>query len=86
MALDVCKSCGAQIIWALSRASGCAMPIDRKARPDGNVALSGGGPTPVAEVLRGDDLKALRDAGAAHTSHHYTCPDGAAWRRRKGNR
>lgn len=78
-----CRSCGAEIIWALT-VNGIPMPVDASPTADGNCVLTpapGGRVTvevlgPLDLALAGDDHPPLRMA------HHATCPDADTWRRR----
>lgn len=82
MDTGTCKSCGAAIIWATTRA-GRRMPLDKE--PDagrGNVRLRSDG---TADVLGGDALTEASDCEEElYTSHFATCPGAAGHRKPKG--
>lgn len=85
MSRERCSSCGAAIAWVVTAARGRPMPLDVEASADGgNIRVEHG----TAHVLAGDALEAARAAAAAGTgprlwtSHHRTCPNAAAHRRR----
>lgn len=83
---DRCRSCNAPIRWAVSLASGKALPLDEAPTDRGNVWLheagEEGGNVDVAEVLAGDKLGRARNAGVAlYLSHFATCPDAGKWRK-----
>jgi hypothetical protein len=71
--MATCRSCGAQIVWAVTEA-GKRMPVDPEPSPDGNVELIGSPEHPRAVVhgtrpLFGPPL---------HLAHFVTCTN---WRR-----
>lgn len=70
--LTACRSCGAAIRWARTRA-GNLMPLDAHPDPNGNVEIVDGivhvHPQP---PLTGETL---------WMPHHATCPDADTWRR-----
>jgi len=73
-----CRSCGAAIFWAKTRA-GKNVPIDAEPRADGNLRIRR--VDDLAWILSGDD-----DSIAGfqrHVSHFATCPDSAKWRKPK---
>jgi len=77
-----CKSCGAEIIWALSSVSGKRMPLDvavpRTSRPSGLFALLEGPFSPIA-VSAGwfyAGTKPLLDTmPTLRQSHFASCPN-----------
>lgn len=76
-----CRSCDAEIVWAVSEA-GKRMPLDAKPFPGGNVEMIGADAagTPVARVL---SPGAPNETGAdRHVSHFATCAQAGSWRRR----
>lgn len=75
-----CSSCEARIVWAITT-SGKRMPVDLVATENGNVLLCGPrkeGSLRAMVLGRGDRLLV---ESPLRTSHHFTCPDGQAWRR-----
>ena len=82
MSTAACDSCGAAILWTLTR-TGKSMPVDEEPHPDGNVVLrrdGGKGPL-IAHVLsKGDHVDVMTKL---HRSHFATCPHAARHRRRK---
>lgn len=79
MKLEHCRSCPAQVIWALTE-NDKLMPVDAKPTVDGNIALIVGDPreAPVARVVLHCEPGEL-----LYTSHFATCPDAKAWKRPK---
>ena len=69
-----CKSCGAQIAWAKSRA-GKNIPLDVEPRADGNLVLVNG----VAMAPEAAPLEV--QGGPRYASHFATCPHAPAHRR-----
>lgn len=70
MKTQKCRSCGADIIWALSD-HGKRMPVNAE-------MASGSG-----FVLEGDPPRARLSVGeAVHLSHFATCPQAGKWRKR----
>ena len=73
-----CRSCGAPIIWAVTK-SGRSMPLDEATDPAGNVLLLENGnclvPAPEDDVWEAA-------GGTRHTSHFATCPNADQHRRR----
>lgn len=76
-----CRSCGAEISWARSAASGSPMPIDAEPTPEGNVVYTGElvAGAPFVQVLG----KGERDDRPRYMPHHATCPQGREWRGRR---
>lgn len=77
-----CRSCGAPIVWAVTR-KGKRMPLDAEPVDGGNVVIvepARGSVPPVAEVRE----PALTDPSglARYTSHFATCPQADSWRSR----
>lgn len=81
--MSKCRTCRADIIWAVSVSTGGNMPIDREPAELGNIVMErdparGGF---FGDVLTGDDLAAAREKGRPlHLSHFVTCPDHEKWR------
>lgn len=86
-----CRSCRAEIVWAIVEKSGRRMPVDRAPDPEkGNVRLldrfTADG-TPICVVLSDSELVEARFAGERlHLSHFATCPDRRSWRQTKPKR
>jgi len=81
--LSKCNSCGADIIWAVSR-EGNRMPINPDPVVNGNVILTerSGNQPPIATVLKKsqqDDL--LLALEPRYVSHFATCPQSKQWRK-----
>ncbi len=79
--VTACRSCGAEIFWAITKTSK-RMPIDAVPTRDGNVEiLRNGDATPWAIVHA--EPAGMFDAWAerAHTSHFATCPEADSWRK-----
>jgi hypothetical protein len=76
--LGNCRSCGAELIWVRTAATGTLMPLDAKPAEDGNTVIKDG----VAHVLKGDLFEEFLD-GPKHKSHFATCPAASAWRRKQ---
>lgn len=71
--MKTCRSCNAEIEWAISHATGRPMPVDAKPTPNGNLVVIGG----VARAFTDDDARVHRER---RTSHFATCPDAQKWR------
>lgn len=74
-----CKSCGAEIEWCRTEATGKRMPINPWPVGDGNVVM-------VANTLAGEMVvRVLRKAeewiGLRYKSHFATCPNGPSHRK-----
>jgi hypothetical protein len=76
-----CTSCGTNIIWATTAATGKVMPVDVEPHPDGNVLLTERvGRSPLAEVVApGQD--SLIAGEPLRRSHFSTCPQADQHRR-----
>ncbi len=82
--MSLCKSCDAEIIWAVSAATGRPAPIDAAPSDGGNIHLREAPRTSVTGTETGDKvivytlmtkLAASQYQGAdAHRSHFATCP------------
>lgn len=70
----ICRSCGAEIGWVVSVASGKRMPIDVVPVPNGNIELVAGDGIVVVEPE--PDVRRF-------VSHFVTCPQSADWRKKK---
>jgi hypothetical protein len=68
--MATCRSCRAEIVWALTD-KGARMPVDAKSATDGNLVLyRQGGEQRVRSVRLPEDQLRPR-----HTSHFATCPN-----------
>jgi hypothetical protein len=81
-ALAICKSCKADIIWAINESSMRWMPLDAVPVQTGNIEIVGttverGAKQPLARVVDFSSTAAPR-----YVAHHATCPDAASYRRR----
>jgi hypothetical protein len=75
--VDVCRSCGASIIWAITD-TGLRMPVDARSHEDGKLRLV---------YHRGDETpRVTYDTATSphpkHRPHLATCPDADGWRKR----
>jgi hypothetical protein len=71
---DVCRSCGASILWAAHEGTGRLAPLE---------PVQGGS----AVLLEGGRWRAAREGEAGdHDSHFAYCPDAVGWRRARGAR
>ena len=77
--MSTCRDCDRTIQWAVSEATGKAMPIDMTAHEHGNVYFTGkhgvsdkGLRGPVVHVLKKDE----ETLEPRFQSHHQTCPEG----------
>ena len=79
--MPTCKSCGAEIVWARSSASGKPFPVDAEPTDTGNVRLEKG----KATVLSRGQLQELSplERGTLHLSHFATCPNARDHRTRR---
>lgn len=70
-----CKSCGAQVVWAVT-STGKRMPVDVEPAAMGNVLLEARTVgAPLAVVWAGP-------VAGGRLSHFSTCPDAKVYRRR----
>lgn len=75
---QICGSCGAPIVMAISRMDGTkTMPVDPKPSDKGNLKLWLDGGTMRVAV---DNRPA---AGTRWVSHFVTCPDAKKWRKKR---
>lgn len=77
-----CRSCGAEVIWTVTAATGSRMPVDVQPTEDGNVVLAPDpkGP-PIAYAAPVGALLIEEDDGTRYTSHFATCPHADTHRR-----
>lgn len=73
---SVCRSCGAEVVWAVSAKSGKRMPVDPVHSATGNLAFNDRGKVEYVDPA-GDDPR------PRYLSHYATCPDAADWRKAK---
>lgn len=71
---SACRSCGAEIIWAITPA-GRRMPVDAAPDPTGTLRLAQE-PYNVTVVVAGPS-----DEEPRHRPHFATCPQANEWRR-----
>lgn len=72
---DRCRSCGAEITWAITVATGRPMPVDVEERADGNLRLD--------RNLMGElTAEYVAPGEGTHVSHFATCDDPKQWRKR----
>lgn len=76
--ISKCRSCGAAIIWAVTR-NEKSIPLDAEPSPEGNVVLDDLRNATVLGPL--DLLLHDRDAQPLYMPHHASCPDGEEWKR-----
>ncbi len=86
-----CRSCGAPIYWGTNPATGRALPVDAEPCAEGTIQLYDRGGTVVAQVLKAEHARNVRDAAWAltgkhvlRTSHFARCPQAAQHRKPKG--
>lgn len=82
-----CRSCDAEIIWAVTEPGGKAIPVDADPSEDGNVELlTRSSPTgytvPPAAIVHGQ--RPMLTDGTFHKPHFATCPQASEWRKRLG--
>jgi hypothetical protein len=79
MAVALCRSCNASIVWARTRQKGKFIPLDAEPDALGNLVIGppwGADPPTVDVVKPGDNV--ARDR---YTSHFATCKNAALHRR-----
>lgn len=90
-----CKSCGAQIYWAISDATGLLFPVDVEPDPDGNVLLSVLGTGQTKKVGPGEGIlcrgpgtviahvikkgEEVEQGRPRRRNHFATCPHARRW-------
>jgi hypothetical protein len=75
--MTACKSCKAQIVWAISQATGRAMPVDAAPSARGTLVLEYKNGGQESRAATDDDRRLRR---RLYTSHFATCPDAKFWR------
>lgn len=77
MVRDHCRSCNAEIVWAVT-VKDRRIPIDPEPASDGNITLLDQGryrpPLAQSHMVRADGMKYYK-------SHFATCPQSKAWRK-----
>ena len=76
--MSKCKSCGKELVWVISAATGNVMPVDAFPSPDGNIVIQDG----MAHVLGGHAHEGMLD-GPRHKSHFATCENAAKHQKEK---
>lgn len=80
--MSTCRSCGAEVQWGTTEASGAAVPLDPEPVATGNLVIVRAGYgrhgelVPVVAYARDDDAR------PRFVSHFATCPDADSWRTR----
>jgi hypothetical protein len=77
---EACRSCGAHVIWVLTKA-GKGMPLDAKPSAAGNLVLEFPDDPRDAPSVRPVKPGDLSEGLARYTSHFATCPQAAQWRK-----
>ena len=83
--MSLCKSCDAEIIWAVSAATGKPAPIDAAPSDGGNIHLREApgtetGDKVIVYTMMTKEAASQYQGGDAHRSHFATCPDAASHR------
>lgn len=74
-----CRSCDAEMRWAISASSGKPIPLDVAPCDDGNLVVETKHGESVARAATPDDKRLQRER---FKSHFATCPQAATWRNR----
>lgn len=78
----ICRTCKAVVVWVTTE-KGEAMPVDADPVRGGNIRLEGSAARPTAvyvqPLLETDEQR----AAPHYVSHFATCPDKAAWRKKR---
>lgn len=80
---DVCRSCRAPIVWAVT-ADGKRMPLDAVPAADGNLAARRMPDGTLQVRVLTADLPDVADSERPAISHFASCPDADRHRRRGG--
>lgn len=75
MYMTQCRSCGADVRWLTSEATGRIAPIDAAPDASGNVVIDGAGRS--YQVLTAGEREA--SARPRYTNHFQTCPQRQMW-------
>lgn len=86
MKIDHCRSCNAEIVWAITE-KGKHMPVDKDPSRKGNIMLvwRTNDEKPLAIYLNEAQIDAFKgslQAHRMHLSHFSTCKDADKWRKR----
>jgi len=86
--MSACKSCGAEVRWAVSESTNKRMPLDYRPSLDGNIALRDGedpfGDRYARVIGNREVLDQMRAEGASlYTSHFATCPNAKQHRSKR---
>lgn len=76
--MATCRSCGAEIRWALTVKNGKHIPIDAQPVPDGNIVIEYRNGGDEARPATDADRKLKRPL---YKSHFATCTDAPEWRK-----
>jgi hypothetical protein len=82
--MSLCRSCGAEIVWARSTKTGTLGPYDIEETADGRFALEervAEPESPNTGAHASETVARYTGAGRGHASHFATCPDAPSWRR-----
>jgi hypothetical protein len=79
MDISQCRSCGKDICWYRTSATGSFMPVDPVPVENGNVVIIDG----FAHVIKGDLFEPMLPAGPRYKSHFATCSAAAQHRKPK---
>ena len=74
--MSLCRSCGADVLWATTVVTGKAIPLDADPVDDGNVVIRNGS----AHVLSKNNP--VRSDETRYRAHWATCPNAKEHRRR----
>lgn len=81
-----CRSCGAEVIWAIHERTGKTAPIDARPVPDGSIVLlplTMFGETPYR--ILGLAERTTPGDNDRYTPHYQTCPDARRYREQGGD-
>lgn len=82
---DTCRSCNAPIIWATTD-RGVSMPVDRDPVAGGNVQLTPHESRPGQHRAKVVTPRLTFGRTDLRMPHHASCPQGRAWKRKRGAR
>jgi hypothetical protein len=78
--LKKCRSCQAEIFWALT-SDGKRMPVNAMPDPTGGFVLELVSYLPAGEHLEARVFDFHHNERKRYTSHFATCPDAGSWRK-----
>lgn len=81
--IDHCRSCGADIIWAVT-VNDRPIPVDATTAPGGNLRLEPRGHTMAPRAVTVPPKLAF--GARLRWPHHGSCPHGKSWKRKPGGR